>query len=751
MSVTPRFTSSDNPPPEDADLRHLPLFVSAVSLSLIACGTGDASDTAAGLLPDPTSLQAASGDVTVTEVTKLTASDAEASDNFGGSASGAGDVNGDGYADVIIAASREDDMGTSAGSAYVYLGSVSGIDRRTEVKLTASDGAAGDNYGAGVSDAGDLNADGYADVVVGAWLADGTDSNEGSAYVYLGSATGVDSGSEQKLTASDASQSAFFGAYVAGAGDVNGDGYDDLVVGATNDSSAATSAGAAYLYLGAASGIDASTEQRLDPSDAAEDYWFGDGVDGAGDVNGDGFADVIVGSDGDNGPVSWAGAAYVYHGSAAGLDASSETKLVASDATVDAGFGWVPASAGDVNADGYDDVIVGAYFGDGVESGAGAAYVYLGSASGIDSTTEAKLYASDGAVYDWFGETMDGPGDLDGDGYDDVIVSATGSDAYGEDAGAAYVYMGGSGGVDISTELQLAPSDAEAGDVFGYPVAGAGDVDGDGFFDLIIGAWSDDDIATDAGAAYLFHGGCGVLVYLDADGDGYGDPSESLYDCSGDPGYGADAADCDEGDASISPGAAESCNGVDDDCDGHVDESDAVDAPTWYVDADGDGAGVASTSTTACSQPSGYAGSDDDCDDGDATAYPGADELCDGASAQLSARVENEDAPDAHTWYVDADGDGYGGSSYSTTSCDQPSGWVDNADDCDDLEVGTHPDAEEIAGDGIDQDCDGQDPEAELDDTGIDAEPKGCASGGAVPRGLALLLFLPALTLRRRR
>jgi predicted outer membrane repeat protein len=193
--------------------------------------------------------------------------------------------------------------------------------------------------------------------------------------------------------------------------------------------------------------------------------------------------------------------------------------------------------------------------------------------------------------------------------------------------------------------------------------------------------------------------------YADADGDGYGDLGSSQQSCSQPSGHVSNATDCDDGDAAINLGADELCDGVDNDCDGTVDGPDALDASTWYADADGDGYGDASSSSVACSAPARTVSDSSDCDDGDATVFPGAEELCDGGDDDCDGTVD-EEAIDMSSWYADADGDGYGDAASSTEACSAPSGSVADSSDCDDGDASVHPGAAEYC-DGVDSDCDG--------------------------------------------
>jgi len=177
---------------------------------------------------------------------------------------------------------------------------------------------------------------------------------------------------------------------------------------------------------------------------------------------------------------------------------------------------------------------------------------------------------------------------------------------------------------------------------------------------------------------------------VDADGDGV-----------------PEGEDCDDADAAVFPGADELCDGIDNDCDGWVDEGDAVDATTWYEDADADGYGDADSAAIACEAPSGWTDDDTDCDDADAAVYPGADELCDGVDNDCDGEVDESDAVDASTVYIDADGDGYGDlEDPGTPCCACPSGYVSDNADCDDSDAAVYPGADEYC-DGVDSDCDG--------------------------------------------
>jgi len=203
--------------------------------------------------------------------------------------------------------------------------------------------------------------------------------------------------------------------------------------------------------------------------------------------------------------------------------------------------------------------------------------------------------------------------------------------------------------------------------------------------------------------------------YLDRDNDGYGVSTSSTKSCVAPDGYVSTFGDCNDSSASINPGAMETCDGVDNNCDGSVDPSDSVDAATWYADTDSDGYGNGSSTKKACIQPAGYVSLAGDCNDSSASINPGAMETCDGVDNNCDGTIDS-DASDRKTWYTDADGDGYGVSSQTTLSCSKPSGYSSQPGDCNDTVSTINPSATEIC-DGADDDCDGA-----VDEDAADAE-----------------------------
>jgi hypothetical protein len=215
--------------------------------------------------------------------------------------------------------------------------------------------------------------------------------------------------------------------------------------------------------------------------------------------------------------------------------------------------------------------------------------------------------------------------------------------------------------------------------------------------------------------------------YADADGDSYGDPDSVIEDCNPPANSSSNDLDCDDAEAASYPGNTEICDELDNNCDGQVDEGVTT---TFYADDDGDGYGDGGD-LEACEQPSGYASEDGDCDDASGDVNPDATELCDGVDNDCDGDADEDDAADAGTYYPDADGDGYGSSAYSWTQCEQPSGTVTDATDCDDTESSTYPGADEYC-DSVDSDCDGTtDDGDELDATTWYADSDGDGYGDA--------------------
>lgn len=395
----------------------------------------------------------------------------EGSNNFfGTSVSTAGDVNGDGYDDVVVGAFGNSN---SAGRAYIYFG---GTEMNTGADKTVS-GEGTNNFGYSVAAAGDVNGDGYDDVLVG---AKGFNSSTGRTYLYQYSLTGSDVPDE---TMNGEAQNNYFGASVASAGDVNGDGYADVIVGAYGYSS---NLGRAYIFYG---GPNMDNVADVTMTGEAATKYFGASVASAGDVNGDGYADVIVGASGDSSAI---GRAYIFYGGNPMNNTADRTFI---GEGVGNAFGYAVASAGDMNGDGYSDVIIGAY---GFFGYYGKTYIYYGGAF-MNTVVDVIMTGQTG---EWFGISVSTAGDVNGDGYSDVIVGGSGLSS---SKGRASIFFGGPNLQSGLFTPDISLLGEGAGQSFGISVSTAGDVNGDGFSDVIVGA--NGYGAGFTGRSYIYFGG----------------------------------------------------------------------------------------------------------------------------------------------------------------------------------------------------------------------------------------------------
>ncbi|MBP7149085.1 MAG: FG-GAP repeat protein [Acidobacteria bacterium] len=432
-------------------------------------------------------------------VAAWTAESDQAGAQFGAAVAAAGDVDGDGFDDVVVGAPLFDNGEADEGRALLFRGGPAGLE--STASWTAEAQQAGARFGSSVAGAGDVDADGFADVIAGAPLFDNPQADEGRAFLYRGSAAGLSQAAAWTAEADQAG--ARFGAALGTAGDLNGDRFADVIIGAPLYDNSETDEGRAYAFHGSASGLDAAaawTSEANQPN-----AQFGSAVAAAGDVNGDGYADAIVGAPLFDDAEADEGRALVYHGSALGLQLSPA--LAIEPDQPGAQLGTAVAPAGDINGDGFADVAVGAPLFDGTLADEGRVLAFRGSAGGVVAT--AYFVRDGGEAGAHFGAALGPAGDVDGDGFAELAAGLPRKDGTGTDDGQALVF-GGAGDGPSPTAAWSAKGN-QPGSYFGYSCAGAGDVNGDGYSDVLVSAYLYDGGQVDEGKVHAYYGSAGGL------------------------------------------------------------------------------------------------------------------------------------------------------------------------------------------------------------------------------------------------
>ena len=403
-------------------------------------------------------------------------------DGFGWAVESAGDVNDDGFMDYIVSAPGDDDVAEGSGKVYVFYGPLTRDVQagRADASITGEEIV--DDFGSDVASAGDVNGDGVDDIVIGARSTDTSGIQAGRAYVFFGPVAGRHAALDADAIISG-DEFDELGWSVAPAGDVNGDGIDDILVGAWM----ADLRGQAHLFLGPVQGQLTVADAAATVTGVIASEELGYDI-AAGDLNDDGVPDLILGAPRPPLFGNGTGRAYVFFGPVSGSHAATEADAIVTGDKLNDELG-TSVAAGDLNDDGADDLVVGAHqlF---VQNARGKAYVFYGPLRGVISagTADAILTGEDFPVENGlFGESVAVLGDSDGDGVGDLLVGAPFAEAGAVRTGRAYVFNGPLFGRILANGADRIITGSEF-DLLGSVVAAAGDNDGDGLMDALVGA-----------------------------------------------------------------------------------------------------------------------------------------------------------------------------------------------------------------------------------------------------------------------
>ena len=443
-------------------------------------------------------------------------SGARSQDSTGRAIALGGDSNGDGSPEILVGAPYRDDGAQSTGAVYLLNGPITAdasLDDGMAVLLGADEE---DLVGWDIAFMGDTDGDGYDDFAVSKLGTQETSSGryDGAVYVIHGPVSGTHQIADLGETWTAATQWEGSGETLSAVGDVTGDGTPDLLVGARNDSSYSNYAGAAWILNGPASGGGSFSSADVRIYGTSSSYMFGSSVSGLGDVNGDGVADFAASSPGYyRSGTGYVGRLSVFFGPVAGalLDTDADAAVYGTSSTGYLGYeGYALGEAGDIDGDGYDDLlVVHPEEHDGSNTYAGAIYIVGGD--GLTGDVELLLAdgkllgSSSGVMLGLYGGA--GVGDIDLDGQDDLLVGASQTSDHGSNSGTAYLVTGPIAGTSYVSDAARATFCGDGSSVkAGAALAGGVDITGDGMLDLLVGARGDDGDASDAGAVYIVPG-----------------------------------------------------------------------------------------------------------------------------------------------------------------------------------------------------------------------------------------------------
>ncbi len=432
----------------------------------------------------------------------LVAETGDNGDRFGASTTELEDINGDGRWEFLVGAPGDQTAGLDAGAVFMWFG---GVDLTVAPDRSWA-GTSPEQFGHVVARIGDVNNDGVADWAVGAPGSNVAGSQTGRVYVFYGSA---DPSATADVIIDGATGGDQFGYAISAAGDFNGDGKDDFIVGAPYSDLRAQNAGAAYIIYGTNSGPSADLADATVFAGQIADDNFGWSVSDAGNFLGGPADCVAVGAPSNNthGGID-AGALYVFEGRTAGADPDTTIDFAAgigSASKAGSSFGFAVREIGSFDGDGYMDLAVGAPLCDESALDAGRLEIFRG---GTSPSTTAYRYVNGAIAGDQFGYSLARVYDVTGSGLDDVLIGAPYHDSDAADGGRAYLYAGGSSSQASAAALEGIPvvplqSGTASDDLFGAAVSSAGDFDGDGRRDYAVGAPGGNNLSGSTGGYCL--------------------------------------------------------------------------------------------------------------------------------------------------------------------------------------------------------------------------------------------------------